>query len=374
MIIHFVDLQSQYQSIKPDIDKAVRRVITSGMYIMGPEVQSFEQEMTSYLKVKHAIGVASGTDALHLSLLACGIKPGDEVITTPFTTAATTEVIKHCDATPAFVDIDPQTYNIEPSKIKNKVSRRTKAIIPVHLFGNPCDMDQIMVIARKHNLKVIEDCAQALGTEYQGSKAGTLGDIGCLSFFPANNLGAYGDGGMVVTNDELVAQRVRTLRLHGSPEPYRYTMDGFNSRLDAIQAAILRVKLGYLGQWITARNAVAINYDRLLENVEGIDVPFKQPGNRHSYNYYTICVKGGKEMRDGLRDHLKQKGVHTVTFYPVSMHLQEVYSHMKFKKNEFPVSEWAQDRLLSLPIYPELAPQQGDYIVDEIKSFLAGPK
>jgi len=341
---------------------------------MGPEVQSFEEEMASYLKVDHAIGVASGTDALHLALLACDIKAGDEVITTPFTAPATTEVIKHCGATPVFVDIDPKTYNIDPAKIEKKVSRRTKAIIPVHLYGQSCDIDRIMVSVRKHKLKVIEDCAQALGAQYKGDKVGRLGHVGCLSFFPANNLGAYGDGGMVVTKDKQIAEKVRMLRLHGSPEPYRYVMDGFNSRLDALQAAILRVKLEHLREWISSRNAVAISYNRLLENVSGIDTPYSEKGNRHSYNYYTICVTDGRKKRDALLDHLRQQGIHAVIFYPSSLHLQEPYKHLKFKKGEFKVSEWAQDRVLSLPIYPELTDKQVEQIVGEIHNFMGGLK
>lgn len=370
MAIQFVNLQSQYQSIKDEIDSTIQRVISEGVYIMGPEVQSFEEEMASYLKVDYAVGVASGTDALHLALLACDIKAGDEVITTPFTAPATTEVIKHCGATPVFVDIDPKTYNIDPSKIEKKISRRTKAIIPVHLYGQSCDMDKIMISVRKHKLKVIEDCAQALGAVYKGSKVGTLGHVGCLSFFPANSLGAYGDGGMVVTKDENIAEKVRILRLHGSPEPYRYVMDGFNSRLDALQAAILRVKLRYLSEWITSRNTIAISYNRLLENIGGITIPFNQLGNRHSYNYYTICVNGGKIKRDGLRDYLRQQGIHTVVFYPSSLHLQEPYIRLKFRKGEFKVSEWAQDRVLSLPIYPELNEKQIAQIVGEIRSYI----
>jgi dTDP-4-amino-4,6-dideoxygalactose transaminase len=374
MSIQFVDLQAQYQSIKKDIDSAINRVISKGIFIMGPEVQSFEKEMASYLKVDHAIGVASGTDALHLALLACGVGPGDEVITTPFTTPATTEVIKHCGAVPKFVDIDRKTYNIDPAKIEKRVSRKTKAIIPVHLYGQSADMDEILKIARKHKLKVIEDAAQALGTEYKGEKAGTVGHVGCLSFFPANTLGAFGDGGMVVTDDEEIAERVSILRLHGSPEPYRYVTDGFNSRLDALQAAILRVKLRHLGDWISLRNEKAIIYDRLLKKVTGIEIPYNQMGNRHSYNYYTICVSGGKQYRDELRDYLRTKGIHAVVFYPSSLHLQEPYKHLKFKNGEFEVSEWAQDRVISLPMYPELTEKQIEQIVDEIGVFTGGFK
>lgn len=374
MNIQFVDLKAQYQSIKWEIDSAINRVISTGIYIMGPEVKSFESEISSYLKVDHAIGVASGTDALHLSLLACGIGGGDEVITTPFTTPATTEVIKHCGAVPKFVDIDSRTYNIDPSKIEKKVSKKTKAIIPVHLYGQSVDMDGILKIARKYKLKVIEDCAQALGTEYKGEKVGTIGHVGCLSFFPANNLGAYGDGGMVVTSNEEIAEKVRILRLHGSPEPYKYVTDGFNSRLDALQAAILRVKLKYLSDWISSRNEKAIIYDRLLRKISGIKIPYNQMGNRHSYNYYTICVEGGKKYRDEFRDYLRTKGIHAVVFYPSALHLQEPYRHSKFKNNEFEVSEWAQDRVISLPIYPELREKQIEQIVDEIRSYTGDHK
>ena len=372
MGIQFVDLQVQYQSIKKEIDAAISRVVSTGIYIMGPEVQSFEEAMASYIKVNHAVGVASGTDALHLALLACDIKAGDEVITTPFTAPATTEVIKHCGAIPKFVDIDAKTYNIDHFKIEKKISKKTKAIIPVHLYGQPCDMDEIMKLARKHELKVIEDCAQALGSEYKGEMVGSLGHVGCLSFFPANNLGAYGDGGMVVTIDPQIAEKVRLLRLHGSPEPYKYIMDGFNSRLDAIQAAILKVKLRHLGEWISLRNERAIIYNRLLARVNGIDIPFKQGGNRHSYNYYTVCISGGKQKRNGLLNHLRAKGIYAVVFYPSSLHIQEPYSHLKSKKDEFAVSEWAQDRVISLPMYPELTEKQIKQIVDEIRDFMEG--
>jgi dTDP-4-amino-4,6-dideoxygalactose transaminase len=375
MNIQFVDLAAQYKLIKEEIDAAISRVISKGIYIMGPEVQSFEEEMASYLGVDYAVGVASGTDALHLALLACDIKAGDEIITTTFTTPATTEVIKHCGAVPVFVDIDPKTYNMDPSKIEKKVSRKTKAIIPVHLYGQACDMDEIRKIARKRKLKVIEDCAQALGTEYKGEKAGSIGYVGCLSFFPANNLGAYGDGGMVVTDDEDIAEKVRILRLHGSDEPNHYVMDGFNSRLDALQAAILRVKLKHLGEWISLRNEKAIIYNQSLENIDGIDIPFKQEGNqhsRHSYNYYTICVSSEKLSRDELRNHLRAHGIHAVVFYPSSLHLQEPYKRLKFKKKDFKVSEWAQERVLSLPIYPELAEKQIKQIVGEIRNFTSG--
>ena len=354
MNIPFVDLRAQYQSIKEDIDAAISKVIAGSIYIRGPELQAFEQEMASYCGTAYAVGVASGTDALHLALLACGIKKGDEVITSPFTFVATTEVIKHCGAKPVFVDIDPKTYNIDPTKIKAKVSRKTKAIIPVHLYGQPCDMDPIMEIAREKKLRVIEDCAQALGAEYKGKKVSAIGDVGCLSFFPSKNLGAYGDGGMVVTNSEEIAEKVRMLRVHGAKEPYKYVLDGFNSRLDELQAAILRVKLRHLDKWIGLRRVKALVYDELLNNIDGVDAPFTSDGNKHSYNYYTVCVTSDGIDRNKLKDHLRREGIQTMVYYPLSLHLQEPYKKFHHKRDDFKNSEWAQERVISLPMYPEI--------------------
>ena len=372
MNIPFVDLRAQYQSIKKETDRAVSRVLSRGIYILGPEVQAFEEEMASYCGTDHAVGVASGTDALHLALLACGIKPGDEVITTPFTFVATTEVIKHCGAKPIFVDIDPKTYNIDPAKIESKISQKTKAIIPVHLYGQPCNMDEIMKIAKKHKIKVIEDCAQALGAEYKGKKVGSIGDVGCLSFFPSKNLGAYGDGGMVITKNEEIAEKVRMLRVHGANEPYKYSIDGFNSRLDEIQATILRVKLEHLDEWVGLRREKAALYDRLLEPIEGIDPPYADKDGKHSYNYYTACVTGTTLSRDELRNHLKERDIMTMVYYPLSLHLQEAYKEFKYKKGDFKNSEWAQDRVISLPMYPALSEEQISKVAEEIVTFSSG--
>jgi len=370
MSVPFVDLEASYQSMKQEINVAISQAVLSFDYILGPKVQFFEGEMAKYLRVAHAVGVASGTDALHLALRACGVGPGDEVITTPFTFVATAEVINHCGAKPVFVDIDPKTYNIDVAKIKKKVSQKTKVIIPVHLYGQPCDMDEIMILARKHGIKVIEDCAQALGANYKGEKVGSIGDVGCLSFFPTKTLGAYGDGGMVVTHDGEIAEKVRMLRVHGARAPYDYAIDGFNSRLDEIHAAILRAKLAHLDEWISLRNEKALIYNELLRKVEGIDVPFKKDGNRHAYNYYTILVSGEKLDRDDLRHELRKNKIQAMVYYTKSLHLQEPYSHLKFKKDEFKVSEWAQDRVLSLPMYPEITREQLNEVAGVIKKFV----
>lgn len=370
MNIPTVDLKAQYESIKEEVRVAIDGVLASSQYILGPEVKAFEEEMAEYCNVKYAIGVASGTDALHLALRACGIKSGDEVITTPFTFVATAEVIKHCGATPVFADINKRTYNIDPAGIETALSPQTKAIIPVHLYGQPSAMDEIMAIAEKHSLKVIEDCAQALGGEYKGKKAGSIGDAGCLSFFPSKILGAYGDGGMIVTDDSDIAEKARMLRVHGAKKSYHYTLNGFNSRLDAIQAAILRVKLRHLGKWVELRNERAALYSKLINDIDGIDAPHIEDYNKSSHNYYTICLSDARIDRDEFRNHLSSKGIKTMVYYPLSLHLQETYSDLGYKKGDFPVSEWVQDRVVSLPMYPELSEDQIRGVTAEIGTFI----
>jgi len=380
MNVPLVDLKAQYTSIKEEIDEAILEVVGRGQFILGPEVEAFESEIASYLGVKYAVGVASGTDALQLALLACGIKPGDEVITTPFTFIATAESIAKCGATPVFVDIDPKTYNIDPEKIEQLLKSKTRpkseskskitALLPVHLYGQPATMERILDIARKHNLKVIEDCAQALGAEYKGKKAGSLGDAGCLSFFPSKVLGAYGDGGMVVTNDPEIAETVRILRVHGSKTTYRHVMHGFNSRLDALQAAILRVKLKHLDRWNELRRSKAALYTQLLSRVDGIEPLYSEKNCKSSCNYYTIRIKDPRLSRDELRKHLESKGIQTMIYYPLSLHLQEVYKYLKHKSGDFPESEQAQEQVLTLPIYPELEQAQIERIVEVIKHFI----
>ena len=390
MSIPMVDLRAQYLSLKDEIDGAVRRVIENSQFILGPEVEAFEQEIGGYCGTAHAVGVASGTEALQLALLACGIKPGDEVITTPFTFIATAEAITQCGAVPVFVDIDPLTYNLDPGLIEAKITARTRCIMPVHLYGHPADMGPIMQTAAKHHLKVIEDCAQALGAAYTNpviasaakqspppviarsaatkqSMVGAIGDAGCLSFFPSKVLGAYGDGGMVVTSDASVAENLKMLRNHGAKQKYYHLVPGFNSRLDGLQAAVLRVKLKYLDKWIAQRREVAAWYAVHLGGIAGVSVPHEKPGSHHCYNYYTVRLKAGTD-RGALQKGLSAQGVSSMVYYPVSLHLQAVYAAQGGRKGDFPASEKAQDEVLSLPIYPEMTEEQVKQVAEAVGS------
>ena len=369
MRIPMTDLTLQYQSIKGEIDAAMRAVVESGQFILGSEVKAFEDEMSAYCGTKSAVGVASGTDALQLALLACGIGPGDEVITTPFTFIATVETICKCGARPVFADIDLRTYNIDAQQIALKVTSRTRAVLPVHLYGQPAAMDVILDVAARHKLKVIEDCAQAVGAEYDGKKVGSLGDVGCLSFFPAKNLGAFGDGGMVVTNNDGIADRVRLLRGHGARTSYYHTMHGFNSRLDALQAAILRVKLKHLDRWNEMRRANTKLYTQLLGRTDGIEPMYFDSRVLPSCNYYTLRISNPRLDRQKLRTHLDSHGIQTNVYYPLSLHLQEVYRDLGHKSGDFPQSERAQNEVLSLPMYPELRREEIEQIVTEIARF-----
>jgi len=384
MSIPMTDLKAQYLALKDEIDTAMRRVIENSQFILGPEVEAFEKEMAVYCGTAYAVGVASGTEALQLALLACGIKPGDEVITTPFTFIATAEAITQCGAIPVFVDIDPLTYNIDTKLIEAKITAKTRCILPVHLYGEPADMDPIMAIAKKHNLKVVEDCAQALGASVTASEAkqpaviarspqatrqskvGSLGDAGCLSFFPSKVLGAYGDGGMVVTNDPQVAENLKMLRNHGAKQKYYHLVPGFNSRLDGLQAAILRVKLKYLDKWIEQRRRVADLYARHMGSIPHLAMPHQSKGNYHCFNYYTVRLLEGKMSREALQKSLTSKGIGSMVYYPVSLHLQEVYTALGGKKGDFPHSEKAQDEVLSLPIYPEMTEKQIEQVASAI--------
>jgi dTDP-4-amino-4,6-dideoxygalactose transaminase len=385
--IPLVDLKAQYNSIKDEIDKPIQEVIQSGQFILGPEVEALEEEIAAYLGVKYAVGVASGTEALQLALLACDIKPGDEVITTPFTFIATAEAITQCGATPVFVDIDPKTYNIDPRKLAELLStksplprrerikvrvnstNRLKAILPVHLYGQPADMDPILELAKKYNLTVVEDCAQALGAEYKGKKAGSIGNAGCLSFFPSKVLGAYGDGGMVVTNSLEIAEKVKMLRNHGCKEKYYHLIPGFNSRLDSLQAAILRVKLRHLDEWIEMRCRKAFLYSELLKSIAEIEPPYVAPSSYHIFNYYTIRLNNSKLNRNKLREYFSSQDIATAVYYPLSLHLQEVYKPLGYKLGDFPESERAQEEVLSLPLYPELGEEQVERIVTKVRNF-----
>ena len=377
MPIPLTDLKKQFQNIKQEIDAAIGEVLQETKFILGPQVELLEKEIAQYYGTKFAVGVASGTDALVLSLLASGITNGDEVITTPFTFIATTEAICRAGAKPVFCDIDYETYNIDADKIEAKITKRTKAILPVHLYGLPCEMDKILSLAKKHDLKVIEDCAQAFGSEYKEKKVGSLGNATCLSFFPGKNLGCYGDGGMVITNDERIAKTVKTLCNHGSTAKYYYLMHGFNSRLDTLQAAILRVKLKHIDKWIGLRIKNASLYNELLKDSDVICptiLPTTPPpsGGRikegvHSFNYYTVRLK---KNRNSVQEHLKKNGIASAIYYPLCLHLQEIYRDMGHHPGDFPAAEEAQDEVLSLPMYPELTSEQIQEITGVIENAL----
>lgn len=369
MHIPMTDLKNQYASIKEEIASSIQRVIDSAHFVLGPEVEAFEREMAAYCGTKFAVGVASGTDALVLSLIACGVEPGGEVITTPFTFIATAEAITHCGARPVFVDIEARTYNIDPDQIEPNISPKTRAILPVHLFGQPAEMEAIMGLGRKYNLKVVEDCAQALSAEYRGKKVGSIGDAGCLSFFPSKNLGAYGDGGMVVTDNLQIAEAVRLLRQHGARTGYFHILPGFNSRLDAIQAAILRAKLKHLENWSALRREKALFYTQLLSGIDGIEPPFIAEHNVTSANYYTIRLRNHHVDRSELRKYLALKGIETNVYYPLSLHLQEAYKPLGYKSGDFPESELAQEQVLSFPMFPELSQAHIMEVVSGVKEF-----
>lgn len=367
MKIPLTDLKLQYESIKDEIDSAIKEVITNTDFILGKEVGLLEEEAARYFGVSSAVGVASGTDALGVSLAALGIGEGDQVITTPFTFIATAEAICRVGAQPVFSDIDYTTYNIDPEDIEAKITKKTKAIIPVHLYGLPCQMDRIISISKEYNLKIVEDCAQAFGAEYKGKKVGTFGDCGALSFFPAKLLGGYGDGGMVITGDKQISETIKILRNHGSSNKYYYSLHGFNSRLDTLQAAILRVKLKHIEGWIKKRIENALYYNKLLSGIPGIITPLILKDFKHSFNYYTIRVK---KNRSRMQQHLKEKGIAQAVYYPLSLHLQEVYKSLGFKASDFPVSIGAQEEVLSLPMYPELTQEQMNFVAESVKEAL----
>ncbi len=364
MKIPMVDLKGQYSSLKGEIDAAISEVVDSAYFILGPNVKKLEEEIAAYCGVKHAVGVASGTDALNLAVRALGLEAGDEVITTPFTFIATAEAIAYVNAKPVFVDIEPDSLNIDPAKIEAAITDKTKAIMPVHLFGLPCNMDEIMRIADKHGLKVIEDCAQSFGAKYDGKVTGSIGDTGCFSFFPSKTLGCYGDGGMVVTNSDKVAEELRVLRNHGSRERYHHHIIGFNSRLDEIQAAILRVKLKRIDGYNESRKENARLYQEGLEGTS-VTIPQIDTGNAHVYNYYNIL----SDRRDDVHKALTDAGIASAIYYPVPLHQQEVFDdHCKGVK--MPVSEDIASKILSLPMYPELTKDQISEICSVIKSAL----
>jgi dTDP-4-amino-4,6-dideoxygalactose transaminase len=365
MKVTMVDLVVQYQQIKEEIDEAIQSVLDSGHFVFGETNGEFEKRFAEYHGVKHALGCASGTDALQLSMMGLGLEKGDEIISVPMTFVATVEVMVLLGLKPVFVDIDPKTYCIDPGQIESKITGKTKAIVPVHLYGQSADMDPIMDIAAKHGLFVIEDCAQAIGATYRGRKTCTMANAGCISFFPGKNLGAYGDAGAVLTDDDDLAERIIKVRNHGSENKYDHKYLGVNSRLDAIQAAVLGVKLKYIDTWNEMRRNNGARYSELLSGLENVVCPYTAPENTHTYHQYTIQV----EDRDGLRGSLNEKEIATGLHYPIPLHLQPAYKYLGYGEGDFPVSERASGSVLSLPMYPELPRGHQDYVVEQIQAY-----
>jgi dTDP-4-amino-4,6-dideoxygalactose transaminase len=369
-------LKAQYATIKEEIDAAVAEVFQSQYFVLGPKVQECEAAIAEYSTCRHGVGVSSGTDAILIALMAEGIGPGDEVITTPYTFFATVGCISRLGATPVFVDIDPISYNIDPDQIAEKITDKTRAVMPVHLFGQMADMDPIMELGERHGLCVIEDAAQAIGAEYKGRRAGSIGHYGCFSFFPSKNLGAAGDGGMVMTNDPERADRLRCLRAHGSKPKYFHKMIGGNFRLDALQAAVVMAKLPYLDQWTAGRQANAARYRRFFEEAglagEGnVDLPRELPDRLHIYNQFVIRVP----RRDELRQYLKDHRIGNEVYYPVPMHLQECFAFLGYQRGAMPHSESAAAESLALPIYPEIHEDQQRHVAGSVDAFLrAAPR
>ena len=392
MNIPLIDLKAQYKSIAEDLDRVTKEVLSSASYIMGKNVTEFEKEFAEYIGVKHAISVGNGTDALVIALKSLGIGHGDEVITSPFTYFASAEVISAVGATPVFVDVEKETFNIDPTKIEEKITKKTKAIIPVHIFGQSAKMDEINEIAKKYNLKVIEDACQAVGGKYKNRNIGSLGDIACFSFFPTKNLGCAGDGGMIVTSDDNVATIARALRTHGSGEngqkaynllnditeevqtvnnaddtvynPLKYYnyLIGYNTRLDAIQGAILRVKLPHLDKWNEKRREIAKIYDKKLKDTDLI-TPVINGENEAVYHMYILQ----SDDREAILNKLKEKGIATGVYYPVPLHLQKVYKNLGYKEGDMPISEYLSHRTFAIPVYPELTEEQINYIIENIQ-------
>ncbi len=356
MTIPFLDLKAQYRAIKAEIDEAVGRVLENGTFILGPEVAGFEQDFAAYCQVAHAVAVNSGTSALHLALLAGGIGPGDEVITVPFTFVATVAAISYAGATPVYVDIEPDSFNMDPRQVEAAITSRTKAIMPVHLYGQPADMDPILDIARRRGLLVIEDAAQAHGAEYKGRRAGSMGDLAAFSFYPTKNLGAYGEGGAVVTNNPRFDRTVRMLRDWGCDRKYYHRLRGFNYRMEGMQGAILRVKLRHLEEWTQARRARAQEYPRMLGTA--VKAPREKPYARHVYHAYVIRTGSRAVVQQALEAAGVQYGIH----YPLPLHLQEAYRDSRYGEGSFPVAEAAAREVISLPLFPEMTTRQMEYV------------
>lgn len=371
--IQMVDLISQYQKIQNEVDEAVLNVIRSSAYINGPEVKAFQQELEQYLGVKHVIPCANGTDALQIAMMALGLKPGDEIITASFTYVATAEVIALLQLTPVLVDVDPNTFQIDPKAIEAAITPKTKAIVPVHLFGQCTDMEAILEIAKKHNLYVIEDTAQAIGAEYTFAngttkKAGTIGTVGATSFFPSKNLGCMGDGGAIFTNDDELAKKIRMIANHGQSVQYYHDEIGVNSRLDSMQAAVLRIKLRHLDEYAAARNTAANYYDKAFANNPKLTTPVKAAKSNHVFHQYTLLLNGVN--RDELRAYLAEKGIPAMIYYPVPLHMQKAYTDPRYTEGMFPVTEDLCKKVISLPMHTELDEDQLQHITQTVLEFI----
>jgi dTDP-4-amino-4,6-dideoxygalactose transaminase len=371
-LIPMLDLKAQYARIKPEIDAAIARVVARQRFILGPEGEALEQEIVKYCGGQCAVGVASGTEALALVLQACGVVPDDEVIVPAFSFVATASAVSMLGAKPVFVDIEPHTYNIDAAQIEAVIREKTTAIIAVHLYGLAADMDPLQSIAKSNFLRLIEDNAQAIGARYRGVRTGTIGDFGCLSFYPTKNLGGYGDGGMVLARNEGEAARIRSLRDQGQSMKYVSAEQGWNSRLDELQAAVLRTKLQFLDDWAAARQRIADRYNDLLHGIRGLVTPGVPEGREHVYHQYTLRIRGGiaKRDREGTREFLSARGVASNVYYPVPLHLQPVYAGLGYRAGQFPEAERAAREVLSLPIYPEMTEEQIERVAEVVRAAL----
>jgi UDP-2-acetamido-2-deoxy-ribo-hexuluronate aminotransferase len=370
--IQMVDLMSQYEQIKSDVDVAISSVIAKAQFINGPEVQAFQQELEGFLNVKHVIPCANGTDALQIALMALGLRPGDEVITPSFTYIATTEVMALLGLTPVFVEVDKQTFCIDPESIKQAITPKTKAIVPVHLYGQAANMEAIMTVAKEHNLFVVEDNAQAMGSEFQFTdgriqKTGTIGHIGCTSFFPSKNLGCFGDGGAICTNDDQLADQMRMIANHGQSKRYYHDIVGCNSRLDSIQAAVLRIKLRKLSQYNEARRALAHRYNQVFHTISQLDVPYEASYSKHVFHQYTLTLH--EKSRDDLHSYLAENEIPSMIYYPVPAHRQKMFDAFADKGKQLPLTDWLTERVISLPMHTEMEEEQLEYICNHVKAF-----
>lgn len=364
--VPIIDLVKHYKSIESEINDVVLSVLSSGSYVLGRNVEAFEEQLATYLSCKHVISCANGTDAILLVLMSLGVQKDDEVITVAHSFFATSEAIALSGAKPVFTDVREDDFNIDPSKIEKLITKKTKAIIPVHLYGQPCEISLVSEIAKKYNLYVIEDCAQALGAKYKNKFVGTFGDVGTISFFPTKNLGAFGDGGAICTNNDDIAKKIKQLRVHGSPKRYVHDYIGLNSRLDEIQAAILKVELKYLDKWNKDRQKAARYYDELLSSVNQVVTPPVKPACHHVFHQYAIRLK----ERDYLCEKLQEAGIQTIIYYPIPIHLQKAFSYLGYKKGSLPVTEKICSEILSIPMYPEIKPEDQEYIVKQIKNIV----